>query len=102
LAAGLRPNPLGEIKRSPDPRSEREGARREGDGKIYSKYHCQRPHFSGQNDQKNVWRPGSARTRWERLSAPQTQDAKGKGARRRKVGRYIQNITARDLIFRSN
>jgi len=27
---------------------------------------------------KNVWRSGSARTRWESSSDPQTQEAKGK------------------------
>jgi len=57
------PGPDGELKRSSDPGSEREGAARVADGKIYSKHHRLRPHFSSQNGPKNVWRPGSARTR---------------------------------------
>jgi hypothetical protein len=68
-------------------------AGRKGDEKIYSKHHCQIPHFSGQNGRKNVWRLYSTRTRWMSLTAPRSKKGKG-GGREGEYRKYIQNITA--------
>ena len=84
------PAPAGRAQAIPRPRKQKGRGAGDGDPKIYSKHHCQRPHFLGQNEPKNVWRPGSARTRWGSLSAPQTQEAKAKGTGRREMGKYMK------------
>src|SRR5208282_2977891 len=61
LAAGLRPDPLGELERSLRPPSA-VGAM---EGNALAAV------FSHHKITINVWRPGSARTRWGSLSAPQ-------------------------------
>ena len=59
LATGLRPDPLGELERSPRPPSA-VGAM---EGNTLASV------FSHNKITINVWRPGSARTRWGSLSA---------------------------------
>src|SRR5208282_5469335 len=60
LAAGPRPDPLGELERSPRPPSA-VGAM---EGNTLTAV------FSQHKITINVWRPGSAQTRWGSLSAP--------------------------------
>ena len=110
LSAGLRPDPTGEPRRSPDPlvivaghreenkssyslvavrcakcneerQENRKGSGHGGRqmGKFYSKSSLPEASFSAQNAPENVWRPGSAGTRWGSLSAPLAPDGSGCG-----------------------